>query len=55
MKSFAAGLVIAIFLVLLVEVLDTKVKTPEDVEKYWGLPLIGTIPFDDGKQKKGRK
>ena len=55
LKSFAAGLVIAIFLVLLVEVLDTKVKTPEDVEKYWGLPLIGTIPFDDGKQQKGRK
>ena len=55
LKSFAAGLVIAIFLVLLVEVLDTKIKTPEDVEKYWGLPLIGTIPFDDGKQQKGRK
>ena len=55
LKSIAAGLVIAIFLVLLVEVLDTKVKTPEDVEKYWGLPLIGTIPFDDGKQQKGRK
>lgn len=54
LKSFAAGLVVAIFLVLLIEVLDTKIKTPEDVEKYWGLPVIGTIPYDDGKQQKGR-
>lgn len=53
-KLLAVGLVIAIFLVLLAEVLDTKIKTPEDVEKYWDLPLIGTIPFDDGKQK-GRR
>ncbi|WP_455544252.1 YveK family protein, partial [Intestinibacter sp.] len=51
LKAFAVGIVIAIFLVLLAEVLDTKIKTPEDVEKYWGLPLIGTIPMDDGKSK----
>ena len=51
LKAFAVGVVISIFLVLLAECLDTKIKTPEDVEKYWDLPLIGTIPMDDGKSK----
>ena len=31
--------------------LDTKIKTPKDVEKYWDLPLIGVIPMDDKKVK----
>ena len=51
LKALAVGVVISIFLVLLAECLDTKIKTPEDVEKYWDLPLIGTIPMDDGKSK----
>ena len=51
LKALAVGVVISIFLVLLAECLDTKIKTPEDVEKYWDLPLIGTIPMDDGKVK----
>lgn len=54
LKVLGVGIVIAIFLVLLSECLDTKIKTPEDVEKYWDLPLIGTIPMDDGRKSKGR-
>ena len=50
-QALGIGIVVAIFLVLLSECLDTKIKTPEDVEKYWDLPLIGTIPMDDGKSK----
>lgn len=50
-QALGIGIVVAIFLVLLSECLDTKIKTPEDVEKYWNLPLIGTIPMDDGKSK----
>ena len=52
------GLVIAIFIVLLLEILNTKIITPDDVEKYWELPLLGVVPeFDDGphSKKKNRK
>lgn len=54
LQALGVGIVISIFLVLLSECLDTKIKTPEDVEKYWDLPLIGTIPMDDGRKSKGR-
>ncbi|SCH19761.1 MULTISPECIES: YveK family protein [unclassified Romboutsia] len=50
-KYTLAGLVIAIFVALLMEVLDNKVVTPDDVEKYWGVPMIGMIPYDSGKSK----
>lgn len=48
-KFLAVGIAMSIFLVLLVECLDTRIKTPNDVDKYWDLPLIGVIPMDDGK------
>ena len=38
-------------IVLLVECLDTRIKTPNDVAKYWNLPLIGVISMDYGKTK----
>ena len=38
-------------IVLLVECLDTRIKTSDDVAKYWDLPLIGVIYMDDGKTK----
>ena len=52
------GIVIAIFIVLLLEILNTKIITPDDVEKYWELPLLGVVPaFDEGphSNKKKRK
>ena len=50
------GLVIAIFIVLLLEILNTKIITPDDVEKYWALPLLGVVPeFDDGPHSKKKK
>lgn len=50
-KFLAVGIVASIFLILLAECLDTRIKTPNDVDKYWDLPLIGVIPMDDGKTK----
>lgn len=50
-KFLAVSIVAAVFLVLLVECLDTRIKTPNDVDKYWDLPLIGVIPMDDGRAK----
>lgn len=48
------GLVISIFLVLLRECLDTKIVTPDDVNKYWNYQLIGTVPLDK-ESFKGKK
>ncbi|MGN1032868.1 MAG: YveK family protein [Intestinibacter sp.] len=53
-KYLAVSVVAAIFLVLLVECLDTRIKTPNDVDKYWDLPLIGVIPMDDERAKGTR-
>lgn len=50
------GIALAIFIVLLLECLDNKLVTPDDAEKYWGLPVIGVVPFEkeSAKGKKGR-
>ena len=42
--SLVAGLVLAIAVAVGIEYLDTTVKTPEDVERYLGLSVIGIIP-----------
>lgn len=38
------GLMLGVFITFLIEFLDTTIKTPEDVEKHLGLPVIGSIP-----------
>jgi len=44
------GLMVGIAIVLLLEYLDNTIKTPHDVEKYLGLPIIGAIPELDDKE-----
>jgi capsular polysaccharide biosynthesis protein len=39
------GLVIGAVLAFLIEYLDDTLRTPEDVERFTGLPLIGSIPI----------
>lgn len=57
LKFAAIGIVLSIFFVLLRECLDTKIVTPDDVNKYWNYQLIGTIPLDkdSSKGKRGSK
>lgn len=54
-----AGLFLAAVIVLLIFVMNDTIKTPEDVEKYLQLTVLGTIPVfdvDDGKKgKTGKK
>lgn len=38
---------VAVGLTFLVEVLDTSLRTPEDVERHVGLPVLGVIPLID--------
>jgi len=42
--SLVAGLVLAIAVAVALEYLDTTVKTPDDVERYLGLVVIGVVP-----------
>ena len=42
--SIAAGLIVAFGVALALEHLDTTVKTPDDVERYLGLSVIGIVP-----------
>ena len=53
-----AGLFLAAVIVLAVFVMNDTIKTPEDVEKYLQLNVLGTIPVfevDDGKKHGKRK
>ena len=52
-----AGVVIAVVYVLLLNMLDTTVKSAEDVEKLLGIPVLASIPIYDfeGKNEKGGK
>lgn len=50
------GLVIAVMYVLIANMLDTTIKTPEDVEKGVGLPVLVTIPYiENFVNEKGGK
>lgn len=42
--SILLGLALGIGLALLLELLDESIRTPEDVERKLGLPLLGSIP-----------
>lgn len=46
---------VAIFVIVLLFIMDDTVKSADDVEKYLGLTTLGTIPCTDkdNKQKKG--
>ena len=42
--GFIAGAGLMVVLLVVVEVLDDRVKRPEDVEELMGLPLLGVVP-----------
>ena len=41
------GMMIGLFIVFLIEYLDNKIKTPQDIEKHLGLPVLGVIPNEE--------
>lgn len=54
------GFMIAIVVIVIVYILDDTIKTPDDVEKYLGLSVLGSIPYDENidtakKKKRGKK
>lgn len=62
----AIGFVLAAAIYILIFLLDDTIKTPDDVEKYLGLSVLASIPYDEEadtvvlrkrmnkKRKKGR-
>jgi len=41
------GVMLGMGVVFLIEYLDNTIKTPEDIERYLGLPVLGIIPMHD--------
>ena len=46
--SFILGLMLGLGLVFLLEYLDNTIKTADDIEKYLGLAVLGSIPKFEG-------
>ena len=42
--AFLAGLFVAIAIVVLKDMLNTRVRSAEEVEEMLGIPVIGRIP-----------
>ena len=49
------GIMIGLFIVFILEYMDNKIKTPQDIEKYIGVPILGVIPNENMAKKGGRK
>ena len=49
--SIVAGLVLAFGLAFALEYIDTTVKTPDDVERYLGLSVIGVVPAFQARRR----
>ena len=47
--AFLAGLFFAVALIVLLDLIDTTVKSPEEAEELLGLPVLGRIPALKGK------
>jgi capsular polysaccharide biosynthesis protein len=43
-------LLAGIGLALLLERLDTSIRTPEEVQSYLGFPVLGVVPIFEGKR-----
>ena len=49
------GFLFASFLVVLKEVLDNSIKTPDEITQLFGIPVFGTVPDFSADNKKGEK
>lgn len=41
------GAIIGLFIIFLIEFLDNKIKTPQDMEKHLNIPILGVIPNEN--------
>lgn len=50
-----AGTLLAAFIIILFHLSDDRIKGPDDVEKYLGISVLGTIPLDNSMSKMDKK
>ena len=51
MLSAAIGAILALGIVVAIEYFDTSIKSPDDVERHLGLPVIAIVPvYSEGKR-----
>ena len=59
--GFMFGFILSAGIVILIRIMDDTIKTSDDVERYLGLSVLGSIPYDDNvdtakkKKKKSKK
>ncbi|MCR1849947.1 YveK family protein [Paraclostridium sordellii] len=49
------GFMISMGIVFTLEYMDNKIKSPQDIEKYIDLPILGVVPNENMDKKGGRK
>lgn len=55
MLAFFVAFVVCIAVIISATLINDKIKTPADVEKYLGVTVLGTVPLVDSKKKKKKK
>lgn len=55
MLGFILGAIIAVAVIVIRYLLDDTIKTPDDVEKYIGLSVLGSIPLSEAEARKKKK
>jgi len=54
--GFLAGLILAAALVVIREITDNRIRTPEEITEFFGFPIFGVVPdFESGEKKGGRR
>jgi capsular polysaccharide biosynthesis protein len=48
--AFLAGIIVAIALIVVLDLLNTKIRNPEEAEELLGLPILGRMPALKGKE-----
>ncbi|MFR3568339.1 MAG: YveK family protein [Paraclostridium sordellii] len=48
------GIMIGLFVVFILEYMDNKIKTPQDIEKYIKLPTLGVVPNENMSKRGGK-
>lgn len=51
----AVGIVLACLIIFITFYFDTTIKSAQDIEKRYGLPILGTVPNYNKKKKRGSK
>ena len=53
--GFFAGAAIVILLITVRFLLDVKLKSPEDVRKFAGMPVLAIVPSNDESETRSRR